>query len=291
MLDSPRWRQWLLQKPPIGERRQEITSMCLLASQLSGTEVSEQQREQPTWPKNTWVSHPKILSRSYWTKSSHSFLPELYLKNLVGNKCSHLVLPFAWICDWPHSVCCRTCCWKQGQRLLFWFSLPTIAARSLFQTVVWSTIDDGSAWRLVYSMQTDTATVIGYMVIPMINSTQTTQANNTYKGSTASMQYLLLIKYTEEKIRWKIKKWSKEVLWGPLPWSTGDEGCYHFTKEILELAPFAKVFATRPRYPNSNQCCTYNHSGLLTKNGNLKVFNIFALSRNKKLVSEPKNMI
>ena len=97
------------------------------------------------------------------------------------------------------------------------------------------------------------------------------------------MRYLLLIKYTEEKMRSKIKKWSKEGLRGSLPWSSGVEGCYHFTKEILELAPFAKVFATGPRYPNSNKCCTYNYLGLLTKNGNLKVFNIFAVSRKKKI--------
>ena len=43
----------------------------------------------------------------------------------------------------------------------------------------------------------------------------------------------------------------------PLLPSGDDKGSYLFTEEMLELAPFAKVFATGPKNPLENKYCFY----------------------------------
>ena len=47
-------------------------------------------------------------------------------------------------------------------------------------------------------------------------------------------------------------KWSREGRQNPLLPTGDDKGCYVFTEKMLELAPFAKVFATGPDDPLKN---------------------------------------
>ena len=55
----------------------------------------------------------------------------------------------------------------------------------------------------------------------------------------------------------KMWKWSQEGRQNPLWYTSDDKGGYVFTEEMLELTPFAKVFATGPDYPLSNRYCFY----------------------------------
>ena len=52
-------------------------------------------------------------------------------------------------------------------------------------------------------------------------------------------------------------KWSREGRPNPIAPSGSDGGGYVFTEEMLELAPFAKVFATGPENPLKNRHCFY----------------------------------
>ena len=52
-------------------------------------------------------------------------------------------------------------------------------------------------------------------------------------------------------------KWSQEGRPNPISLSGSDGGGYVFTEEMLELAPFAKIFATGPEIPLKNRHCFY----------------------------------
>ena len=52
-------------------------------------------------------------------------------------------------------------------------------------------------------------------------------------------------------------KWSREGRPNPISPSGSDGGGYVFTEEMLELAPFAKIFATGPENPLKNRHCFY----------------------------------
>ena len=52
-------------------------------------------------------------------------------------------------------------------------------------------------------------------------------------------------------------KWSREGRPNPIWPSGSDGGGYVFTEEMLEIAPFAKVFATGPKYPLKNRHCFF----------------------------------
>ena len=52
-------------------------------------------------------------------------------------------------------------------------------------------------------------------------------------------------------------KWSREGRPNPISPSGSDGGGYVFTEEMLELAPFAKTFATGPENPLKNRHCFY----------------------------------
>ena len=59
---------------------------------------------------------------------------------------------------------------------------------------------------------------------------------------------------------WKkceLYKWSREGRPNPISLSGSDGGGYVFTEEMLELAPFAKIFATGPEGPLKNRHCFY----------------------------------
>ena len=55
----------------------------------------------------------------------------------------------------------------------------------------------------------------------------------------------------------ELYKWSREGRPNPIAPSGSDGGGYFFTEEMLELAPFAKVFATGPENPLKNRHCFY----------------------------------
>ena len=55
----------------------------------------------------------------------------------------------------------------------------------------------------------------------------------------------------------ELYKWSREGRPNPISPSGSDGGGYVFTEEMLELAPFAKIFATGPENPMKNRHCFY----------------------------------
>ena len=55
----------------------------------------------------------------------------------------------------------------------------------------------------------------------------------------------------------ELYKWSREGRPNPISPSGSDGGGYVFTEEMLELAPFAKNFATGPENPLKNRHCFY----------------------------------
>ena len=71
------------------------------------------------------------------------------------------------------------------------------------------------------------------------------------------MKTLPQIKSSQRKKKSHSCKWSREGRLNPLLPSGDDKGGYVFTEEMLELAPFAKVFATGPDDPLENKYCFY----------------------------------
>ena len=55
----------------------------------------------------------------------------------------------------------------------------------------------------------------------------------------------------------ELYKWSREGRPNPISSSGSNGGGYVFTEEMLELAPFAKIFATGPEDPLKNRHCFY----------------------------------
>ena len=77
------------------------------------------------------------------------------------------------------------------------------------------------------------------------------------KPGTDSLKTLQQIKSSQKKKKSPSCKWSKKSRLNPLLPSGDDKGGYVFTEEMLELAPFAKVFATGPEDPLENKYCFY----------------------------------
>ena len=81
---------------------------------------------------------------------------------------------------------------------------------------------------------------------------------------------------------WKQKKshsykWSREGRWNPLLPIGDDEGGYVFTEEMLELAPFGKVFAAGPEDPLENKYCFY--CMLCRRNISIRTRRLYELKR------------
>ena len=55
----------------------------------------------------------------------------------------------------------------------------------------------------------------------------------------------------------ELYRWSREGRPNPISPSGSDGGGYVFTEEMLEIAPFAKIFATGPKNPLKNRHCFY----------------------------------
>ena len=72
------------------------------------------------------------------------------------------------------------------------------------------------------------------------------------RPGTDSLKTVQKNKSSQRKKKARSCKWSREGCLNPLLPSGDDKGGYVFTEEMLELAPFAKVFATGPEYPLEN---------------------------------------
>ena len=97
--------------------------------------------------------------------------------------------------------------------------------------------------QLCSSRQADTA--LGF------SRTEVTEFNDT-----DSLKTLGQIRSDARK-KCELYKWSREGRPNPISPSGSDGGGYVFTEEILELAPFAKIFATGPENPLKNRFCFY----------------------------------
>ena len=163
------------------------------------------------------------------------------------------------------------------------------AGRSPFPSVAGSTIGDSVASRSVYSMPTITedggANVIASGDVPdePCSSRQADACLAAGQGSVEelrsdSLKTLQEIKRSEKKKRQsKMWKWSREGRQNPLLPVGNDKGGYVFTEEMLELAPFAKVFATGPDDPIKNRYCFY--CMLCKRNISMRTRGLYELKR------------
>ena len=98
------------------------------------------------------------------------------------------------------------------------------------------------------------------------------------KAGSDSLKTLQEIKHGEKKKKQsKIWKWSKEGRQNPLLPAGDDKRGYVFTEEMLELAPFAKVFATGPDDPLNNRYCFY--CMLCKRNNSMRTRGLYELKR------------
>ena len=72
-------------------------------------------------------------------------------------------------------------------------------------------------------------------------------------------------------------KWSRKGRRNPISLSGSDSGRYVFTKEMLEIAPFAKIFATGPENPSKNRHCFF--CMICRRNVSMKSWGLYELKR------------
>ena len=75
----------------------------------------------------------------------------------------------------------------------------------------------------------------------------------------------------------ELYRWSREGRPNPISPSGSDGGEYVFTEEMLEVAPFAKIFATGPENPLKNGHCLY--CMLCRRNVSIKSRGLYELKR------------
>ena len=97
------------------------------------------------------------------------------------------------------------------------------------------------------------------------------------KAGNDSSKTLHEIKRDEKKKKSKMWKWSMEGRQNPLLPAGNDKGGYVFTEEMLELAPFAKVFATGPDDPLNNRYSFY--CMLCKRNISMRTRGLYELKR------------
>ena len=127
---------------------------------------------------------------------------------------------------------------------------------------------DSIASRLVYSLPTMTETkgtsviVGGDLVEEPCSSRQadvrlTLGTESSERPGTDSLKTLQQIKSSQKKEKSHSCRCSREGRLNPLLPSGDDKGGYVYTEQILELAPFAKTFATGPEDLLENKYCFY----------------------------------
>ena len=162
------------------------------------------------------------------------------------------------------------------------------AGRSPFPSVAGSSMGDSVASRSVYSLPTiteteDTNVVEGGDIVGEPCSSRQADARlalgakSVERPGTDSLKTLHQIKSGQRKKKSRSCKWSREGRLNPLLPSGDDKGGYVFTEEMLELAPFAKVFATGPEDPLENKYCFY--CMLCKRNISMRTRGLYELKR------------
>ena len=134
------------------------------------------------------------------------------------------------------------------------------AGQSPCPSVAGSSMGDSVASRSAYSLPTITETggtdlIVGGGIAEEPCSSRQADARlaleneSNERPGTDSLKTLQQIKSSQKKKKLHSCKWSREGRLNPLLPSGDDKGGYVFTEEMLELAPFAKVFATGPENP------------------------------------------
>ena len=101
--------------------------------------------------------------------------------------------------------------------------------------------------------------------------TEVTEINDT-----DSLKTLGQIRFDARK-KGELYRWSREVRPNPYSPSGSDGGGYVFTEEMLEIAPFAKIFATGPENPLKNRHCFY--CMICRRNMSMKSRGLYELKR------------
>ena len=162
------------------------------------------------------------------------------------------------------------------------------AGRSPFPNVAGSTMGDSVASRSVYSMPTITedegTNVIARGDVPdePCSSKQADKRlamgiGSSERPETDSLKTLQQIKSSQRKKKLRSCNWSREGRLNPLLPCGDDKGGYVFTGEMLELAPFAKAFATGPDDPLENKYCFY--CMLCRRNVSMRTRGLYGLKR------------
>ena len=163
------------------------------------------------------------------------------------------------------------------------------AGRSPFPSVAGSSMGDSVDSRSVYSLPTITETqrtnvmVGGDVVEEPCSSTQADArlalgTAKVEKPGTDSLKTLQQIKSSQKKKKKSQScKCSREGRLNPLLPIGDNKGGYVFKEEMLELAPFAKVFATGPEDPLENKYCFY--CMLCRRNISMRTRGLYELKR------------
>ena len=160
--------------------------------------------------------------------------------------------------------------------------------RSPFPSVAGSSWGDSIASKTKYSLPTvteiDVSNVVGGgEVLQEPCSSKQADARlaanvGGEKPGSDSLKTLQEIKRSEKKKRQsKMWKWSREGRQNPLLPAGDDKGGYVFTEEMLELAPFARVFPTGPDDPLKNRHSFY--CMLCKKNISMRTRGLYELKR------------
>ena len=136
------------------------------------------------------------------------------------------------------------------------------SGRSVSRSGSGSTVVDSVASRSFYSLPTITESLDSDQLQQPCSSRQAdavlgfsrTEVNEF--NDTDSLKTLGQIRSDVRK-KGELYKWSREGRPNPISPSGPDGDGYVFTEEMLELAPFAKVFATGPENPLKNRHCFY----------------------------------
>ena len=150
-----------------------------------------------------------------------------------------------------------------------------------------STVVESMASRFFYSLPTitesfDTDRLVGDLTQQPCSSRQADAALNfsrrkvTEINDTDSLKTLGQIRFDARK-KGELYRWSKESRPNPILPSGSDGGGYVFTEEMLEIAPFAKIFATGPKNLLKNRHCFY--CIICRRNVSMKYRGLYELKR------------
>ena len=166
---------------------------------------------------------------------------------------------------WPLLQCWRMCFWKMVERL------EGMLVRSEVDSLFRSVGQGPLSWRVwlhvLYSLPTitesfDSDRVAGDLSQQPCSSRQADSALDfsrtevTKINDTDSLKRLGQVRSDAGK-KCELYRWSREGRPNPISPSGLDGSGYVFTEEMLEIAPFAKIFATGPENPLKDRYCFY----------------------------------